>query len=94
MKKVILWSVLSMAVLACAPNQKPAEAPSKSADAKALYEKNLAALQQYSCVRKRANRGVASSVVDNAKWHPPPMAHPSDKRGLEEGSFLLCGELG
>ena len=77
MKKVIFWSVLSIAVSACTQNQKKAEAPSKSAEAKVLYEKNLAALQ--AGIRAYENEQIdvwASSVADNAEWHPAAYGAP------------------
>jgi len=71
MKKTILWSLPFIALLACNQNQKPVETQSKSAEAKAQYEKNLAVFK--AAVTAFENEKIdewAASVADNAVWHP------------------------
>ena len=78
MKKVIAWSVLSFAVLACTQNQKPAEAPSKNAEAKAQFEKNLATLKAgISAFENEQIDQWAASVADNAVWNSPAYGSPA-----------------
>ena len=73
MKKLLLFSILSLSLLACNDkDKKEDEASKKNADMKALYEKNLATLKaSIAAFEKRDLDGWASSVADSANWASP-----------------------
>jgi len=81
MKKIIFFSLVLSVFFSCKDSEKKDDTTSKNADAKALYEKNLATLK--SSITAFENEKIddwAAAIADNAVWNPPAYgAKPAGK---------------
>ncbi len=73
MKKFLFIPLVALLVAACNSNEKKEDdASQKSADMKALYEKNLATLKQgIAAFEKGDLDGWAATIADTAQWQSP-----------------------
>ena len=72
MQKIIFLSLITFALFSCNESVKTDDTTSKNSDAKALYEKNLAMLQ--NGITAFENEKIVdgdASVADTAIWNSP-----------------------
>ncbi len=73
MKKLLLFAITALLLVACSTNEKKEDDTSKKTDdMTALYEKNLAVIKSgIAAFEKKDIEGWASSVADSAVWNSP-----------------------
>ena len=97
MKKVVFFSLVLCVLFSCNDSAKTddtistsSDTTSKTSDAKALYEKNLASLQAgITAFENEKIDDWAATVADSAVWNPP--VYGAKPAGKEDWKKALAG---
>lgn len=87
MRKVIFLLLVAVVFFSCNESAKTDDSTSKNADAKALYEKNLATIKSgITAFENEKIEDWAATIADNAVWNSPAYgAKPAGKAEWKKG---------